>query len=55
MRSSAPGISPAKIAIATVVTITAIAEHAMTAVPDKPGAKIPEPLVGKTPTEVKVP
>lgn len=43
-----PGVNPS-------LTITAIAEHAMTAVPDKPGAKIPEPLVGKTPTEVKVP
>ncbi len=43
-----PGVNPS-------LTITAITEHAMTAVPDKPGAKIPEPLVGKTPTEVQVP
>ncbi|MBI5309484.1 MAG: GMC family oxidoreductase [Actinobacteria bacterium] len=43
-----PGVNPS-------LTITAIAEHAMTAVPDKDGVKIPEPLVGKTPTEVKVP
>lgn len=42
-----PGVNPS-------LTITAIAEHAMTAVPEKPGAKIPEPLVGKTPTEVEV-
>ncbi|MBI4898324.1 MAG: GMC family oxidoreductase [Actinobacteria bacterium] len=43
-----PGVNPS-------LTITAITEHAMTAVPDKPGAKIPEPLVGKTATEVQVP